>query len=205
MMRRLRLDPGRHAHPVHAAAAVQFPDLGAPVGAVGRRCSSSSARNYGIDFRGGTLHRDQADQRSGRPRRPSARRSTGLSLGDVQVQEVSDIDGGHQHPRSASSSRRAARRRSRRPSARSARRSATRSNSAASRSSDRASRANSPSTASLGMVVALVGILIYVWFRFEWQFAVGAIISTAARSADDARLLHRRSSSSSTCPASRRS
>ncbi len=30
----------------------------------------------------------------------------------------------------------------------------------------------------IGMLVALVGILIYVWFRFEWQFAVGAIVAT---------------------------
>ena len=28
------------------------------------------------------------------------------------------------------------------------------------------------------MIVALTGILIYIWFRFEWQFAVGAIVST---------------------------
>jgi SecD/SecF fusion protein len=28
------------------------------------------------------------------------------------------------------------------------------------------------------MLVALLGILAYVWFRFEWQFAVGAIIAT---------------------------
>lgn len=34
-------------------------------------------------------------------------------------------------------------------------------------------------TGALGLGVALVGILIYLWFRFEWQFAVGAIISTA--------------------------
>jgi SecD/SecF fusion protein len=26
--------------------------------------------------------------------------------------------------------------------------------------------------------VALIGILIYLWFRFEWQFAVGAVLST---------------------------
>ncbi|MCB1488155.1 MAG: protein translocase subunit SecF, partial [Bauldia sp.] len=31
---------------------------------------------------------------------------------------------------------------------------------------------------SLAMLLAMVGILIYVWFRFEWQFAVGAIICT---------------------------
>lgn len=31
---------------------------------------------------------------------------------------------------------------------------------------------------AVGLGVALLGILIYIWFRFEWQFAVGAIIST---------------------------
>ncbi len=31
---------------------------------------------------------------------------------------------------------------------------------------------------TIGVVVALVLILIYVWFRFEWQFAVGAIVAT---------------------------
>ena len=31
---------------------------------------------------------------------------------------------------------------------------------------------------TLGVIVALGCILIYVWFRFEWQFAVGAIIAT---------------------------
>ncbi|TIX98166.1 MAG: protein translocase subunit SecF, partial [Mesorhizobium sp.] len=31
---------------------------------------------------------------------------------------------------------------------------------------------------TIAMLIALLGILIYVWFRFEWQFAVGAIIAT---------------------------
>jgi SecD/SecF fusion protein len=31
----------------------------------------------------------------------------------------------------------------------------------------------------LGVLAALGAILIYVWFRFEWQFGVGAIIATA--------------------------
>jgi SecD/SecF fusion protein len=31
---------------------------------------------------------------------------------------------------------------------------------------------------AIGLSVALLGILIYLWFRFEWQFAVGAVIST---------------------------
>lgn len=31
---------------------------------------------------------------------------------------------------------------------------------------------------TIGVVVSLVAILIYIWFRFEWQFALGAIIAT---------------------------
>lgn len=29
----------------------------------------------------------------------------------------------------------------------------------------------------IGMLLAIIGILIYLWFRFEWQFAVGAMIA----------------------------
>ena len=31
---------------------------------------------------------------------------------------------------------------------------------------------------TLGVLVALRLVLIYLWFRFEWQFALGAIIAT---------------------------
>jgi preprotein translocase subunit SecF len=31
---------------------------------------------------------------------------------------------------------------------------------------------------TLGVVVSIIGVLIYLWFRFEWQFAVGAVIAT---------------------------
>lgn len=30
---------------------------------------------------------------------------------------------------------------------------------------------------TLGLVMAIIGILIYLWFRFEWQFALGAMIA----------------------------
>lgn len=30
----------------------------------------------------------------------------------------------------------------------------------------------------IGIGVALIGILIYLWFRFEWQYAVGAVLTT---------------------------
>ena len=31
---------------------------------------------------------------------------------------------------------------------------------------------------TLAVILALIGITIYVWFRFEWQFGVGALVST---------------------------
>jgi len=31
---------------------------------------------------------------------------------------------------------------------------------------------------TLGVVVAIIAVLTYLWFRFEWQFAIGAIIGT---------------------------
>jgi preprotein translocase SecF subunit len=31
---------------------------------------------------------------------------------------------------------------------------------------------------TLGVLLSLVAILVYLWFRFEWQFAIGAVIAT---------------------------
>jgi len=31
---------------------------------------------------------------------------------------------------------------------------------------------------TLGVVIAIIAVLFYLWFRFEWQFAIGAIIAT---------------------------
>ena len=31
---------------------------------------------------------------------------------------------------------------------------------------------------TLGVVFAILGVLVYLWFRFEWQFAIGAVIAT---------------------------
>ncbi len=31
---------------------------------------------------------------------------------------------------------------------------------------------------TIGVLVALIGIMVYVWFRFEWQYALGAVIAT---------------------------
>ncbi len=32
-------------------------------------------------------------------------------------------------------------------------------------------------TSTIGIALAMIAIMIYIWFRFEWQFALGAIIS----------------------------
>ena len=31
---------------------------------------------------------------------------------------------------------------------------------------------------TIGVIFGIIGVLIYLWFRFEWQFAVGAVIAT---------------------------
>ena len=31
---------------------------------------------------------------------------------------------------------------------------------------------------TLGILLSLVAILAYLWFRFEWQFAIGAVVAT---------------------------
>lgn len=34
-------------------------------------------------------------------------------------------------------------------------------------------------TGTIGILLSMIGMLIYIWLRFEWQFGVGAIVSTA--------------------------
>ena len=31
---------------------------------------------------------------------------------------------------------------------------------------------------TLGVIFAIFGVLVYLWFRFEWQFAIGAVVAT---------------------------
>lgn len=33
-------------------------------------------------------------------------------------------------------------------------------------------------TGTIAVVVAIIAILIYIWFRFEWQYAIGAVVAT---------------------------
>ncbi len=132
--------------------------------------------DYGIDFRGGTIIEikpisEPADLASIRST------VTDLGLGDVQVTEVTDIDGetsiliriqqqdgGETAQQDAIAKVRAA---------------------FGDTVEFRRVEIVGPRVSGelafngvIGMAVALFGILIYIWFRFEWQFAIGAIVST---------------------------
>ena len=99
---------------------------------------------------------------------------SGLGLGDVQLQEF----GGPTDVLirvAAAAGRRAGAAGGRRQGAR--RRWATTSTTAASRWSGRACRRSCWPTSTIGLVLAIFAILIYLWFRFEWQFALGAMIA----------------------------
>ena len=67
--------------------------------------------------------------------------------------------------------------RSRRPCRRSAARSATPSTIAASKWCGPRVSGELLAYGMLGLMLAIVAILIYLWFRFEWQFALGAMIA----------------------------
>jgi preprotein translocase subunit SecF len=129
--------------------------------------------NFGIDFSGGTLL--ELRNRSG-PAELAQVRSTlgGLGLGDVQVQEFGqpqDIlvrlpqqEGGDVAQQAAVSKVREA---------------------LGENYELRRAEVVGPSVSSelrrdgvIAVVVSLFFILLYLWFRFEWQFAVGAVLTT---------------------------
>ena len=129
--------------------------------------------NFGIDFIGGTLIEVQA--KAG-PADLAKMRTTlgGLGLGEVQLQQfgaptdvlirVAQQPGGEEAQQAAVTKvRQRARRRGR--------------TTAASRWSARASRPSCWPTARSGSMLAIFAILIYLWFRFEWQFALGAMVA----------------------------
>ena len=132
---------------------------------------------YGIDFKGGTLI--EMKPLSGTSELANVRSTLAqLDLGDVQVQEVSDLstgtnilvriqaqEGGEEAQQEAI-----------------ARVRSTFEEGMEFRRVEIVGPRVSSELAfngTVGVIVALIGIMIYVWFRFEWQFAVGAIITTA--------------------------
>jgi len=129
--------------------------------------------NYGIDFRGGSLIEIQAKQ--GMADAGDVRgRLAELNIGDVQVQEFGEgrdlmirVEGqasGDNAEQSAVTKVRDA------------------------LSSDYDFRrvevvgptvsSELATTGAIGVIASMIAMLLYIWFRFEWQFGVGAILST---------------------------
>jgi SecD/SecF fusion protein len=129
--------------------------------------------NYGVDFKGGSLIEVKAIDGTADPGDIRSRLSE-LNIGDVQVQEVGNQgevlirvaaqDAGDTAEQSVVSKVRAE------------------------LEEDyefRRVETVGPTVSSelatqgtIGVIVALGLILVYIWFRFEWQFAVGAIVAT---------------------------
>ncbi|MEN0041639.1 MAG: protein translocase subunit SecD, partial [Pseudomonadota bacterium] len=136
--------------------------------------------NYGIDFQGGTLieYRTQAATPGGTDYPPAdignvRERLSELNLGDVQVQEfgapheilirIESQDGGDNAEQSALAKVRAA-------------------------MEDyefRRQEVVGPTVSgelaqagTIAVLVSLLAIMVYIWLRFEWQFALGAVAAT---------------------------
>lgn len=130
--------------------------------------------NYGVDFRGGSLVEVQS--KSG-PADLSAIRSKleGLGLGDVQIQSfgndsdvlirVQEQEGGEEAQQGALK---------------------TVLDALGSGYEQRRVEVVGPAVSSelrttgiIAVLASIVAIVIYVWFRFEWQFALGAVVALA--------------------------
>jgi preprotein translocase subunit SecF len=130
--------------------------------------------NYGIDFKGGTIIEMKTDG----PADVAAIRSEigSLNLGDVQVQEfgspeevlvrIEEQPGGEVAQQAVVGKIRAAFENDNVEF--------RRTEVVGPRVSGELARAG-----AIAVAVSLFAILLYIWFRFEWQFAIGAILTTA--------------------------
>lgn len=129
--------------------------------------------NYGIDFQGGSLIEVQAKGPEANPGDVRSRLNE-LNLGEVQVQEYGDRElmirlqaqeGGDNAEQSAMQLVRQ-----------------TLDNDYEFRRIEVVGPTVSSElamTGTIGILLSMLGMLIYIWLRFEWQFGVGAVVSTA--------------------------
>jgi len=173
-MRHLRLVPDNTAIPFMGMRRVTFP-IAALLSVLSVVLFIFVGPNYGIDFLGGTVIEIQT--KDAHPDLGALRsKLNGLGMGDVQVQTIGAEDnsilirigqqtGGEQAQQEAIGKVRAAL-----------------DGQADFRRIDIVGPRVSGELAwngALAMIVTFAAIAIYVWFRFEWQFAVGSIISAA--------------------------
>ena len=129
--------------------------------------------NFGIDFKGGTLIEVQSKAGAGRSRQNARRRSAALGLGEVQLQQfgapndvlirIAEQPGGDAAQQAAVAKVRGA---------------------LGNEVDYRRVEVVGPRVSGellsygvIGLMLAIFAILIYLWFRFEWQFALGAMIA----------------------------
>ncbi len=152
---------------------ISFPDLGV-LSIIAILLYFFHGLNFGIDFVGGTLMEVQSKAGTGRSRRACARPSADSASArcscsnsaaptDVLIRIAAAAG-----RRGGAAGRRAAR---------CGTRSATRSTTAASRWSGPRVSSELLAYGTIGLMVAILAILVYLWFRFEWQFALGAMIA----------------------------
>ncbi|MFZ4533816.1 MAG: protein translocase subunit SecF, partial [Alsobacter sp.] len=141
-------------------------------------CFFFVSMNFGIDFTGGTLIEMQS--RAGKADIAAVREAThDLSLGEVEVQEFGDkgevsIRFGLQPGGTQQEKERAQQAALERVKA------VFEKDYEFRRTEVVGPRVSGElvQSGTLGVVLAILGVLIYLWFRFEWQFAVGAVIAT---------------------------
>ena len=171
-MRLLRLVPDDTRYPFMRWRRISFP-FSALLSIIAVVLFFTVGLNFGIDFRGGTLIEVQA---KGGPADLAGMRTVlgGLGLGDVQLQEfggptdvlirVEQQPGGETAQQAVVDKVRAA---------------------LGDGYDYRRVEVVGPRVSGelvqsgiIGIALALLGIWLYLWFRFEWQFAIGAMIAT---------------------------
>lgn len=168
----LRFIPDNTSVPFMRLRRITFP-LSAVLSIVAIALFFTVGLNFGIDFRGGTLIEVQS--KSGPADLARMRSALGeLNLGDVQLQQfgaptdvlirVSQQPGGEEAQQAAVAKVRGA---------------------LGDTVEYRRVEVVGPRVSGelvqggiIGVIVAMFGILIYLWFRFEWQFSIGAMIAT---------------------------
>ncbi|MCX5479324.1 protein translocase subunit SecF [Kaistia geumhonensis] len=172
-MRHLRLVPDNTAIPFMRMRKFTFP-VAAFLSIMSVILFFTVGPNYGIDFLGGTVIEIQT--KDAKPDLGKIRGElNGLGIGDVQVQTIGDDNSVliriGQQPGGEAAQQEAI-----------AKIKATIGDEAEFRRTEIVGPRVSGELAfngAIAMIVTFAAIAVYVWFRFEWQFAVGSIISAA--------------------------